>query len=192
MAGRFKGAFLDRDGVINEDHGYVHRIEDFHFIDGIFEACRALNALDYRIVIVTNQSGIGRGYFSEADFQTLNRWMLERFEEAGARIAGVYYCPYHPDGRGDYKRNSSHRKPGPGMLLDALAEHDIDPRRSFVAGDNVRDIEAGRAAGIERCYLIGNPVPGAAGGVRVYDSLFDLVQAEFAAEHGGLPEIFKQ
>jgi D-glycero-D-manno-heptose 1,7-bisphosphate phosphatase len=177
-----KAAFLDRDGVINEDRGYVGRIEDFHFIDGVFEACRRLNELDFKLIVATNQSGIGRGYFTEADFDKLNRWMLDRFQAQGVEIAGVYYCPNHPEhGRGRYRRDSRCRKPNPGMLLDATADHGIDPAASWLAGDKASDIRAGQAAGVGRCFLI-DANPGASPvyeNVTVYKSLYRLVQSEF-------------
>jgi D-glycero-D-manno-heptose 1,7-bisphosphate phosphatase len=178
----FKAAFLDRDGVINRDHGYTYRIEDFVFLDGVFEACRRLNTLDYRIVIVTNQSGIGRGYFSEADFQRLNEWMLERFAQENVTITGVYYCPDHPEhGVGRYKRESPYRKPGPQMIVDAARDYGLDLRASFIAGDSLGDIQAGQAAGLGTCYLIGDAqvLPPEYRQIKVYPGLRELMQAEF-------------
>lgn len=177
-----KAAFLDRDGVINRDHGYMYKIEDFEFLDGVFEACRRLNALDYRIVIVTNQSGIGRGYFSEADFQRLNDWMLARFAQEGITITGVYYCPYHPEhGIGEYRRESSYRKPGPQMIVDAARDYGLDLRASFIAGDSLRDIQAGQAAGLGACYFIGDVqvLKPEYRHIKAYPSLLDLVLSEF-------------
>ena len=111
--------FLDRDGVINEDVGYVHKIEEFRFIDGIFELCAAARRLGLAVVVISNQSGIARGYFSEADFGQLNEWMMTQFETAGTALDAVYFCPYHPEGQGRYRRASADRKPAPGMLLRA-------------------------------------------------------------------------
>ena len=154
-----KAAFLDRDGVINEDSGYVWRIDDFRFIDGVFAACRRLRQLDYRLVIVTNQSGIGRGYFSEADFRRLNDWMLDRFAEHDADIDAVYYCPYHAtEGRGVYRRESPYRKPGPQMLLDAASEHHLDLSASIAVGDKPSDLIAAAAAGVGRSYFSYCPI----------------------------------
>ncbi len=181
MAGA-KAAFLDRDGVINRDKGYVFRKEEFEFIDGVFEACRVLESLDYKIIIATNQSGIGRGYYTEDDFQALNDWMLGVFAENQVNITAVYYCPYHPQfGLGRYRQDSPYRKPGPQMLLDAAAEYRLDLRASFIVGDKLSDYEAGRAAGVSRCYLIGDGIelPSDLAHIKVYPDLLGLVRQEF-------------
>ncbi|MBM3560157.1 MAG: HAD-IIIA family hydrolase, partial [Alphaproteobacteria bacterium] len=115
-----RALFLDRDGVINRDPGYLHRIEDFVFLDGVFAACRRAWAMGYRLVIVTNQSGIGRGLYDEAAFTSLTEWMCGRFREEGVEIAAVYHDPTHPvAGQGAWRRASPDRKPAPGMLLRA-------------------------------------------------------------------------
>lgn len=146
--------FLDRDGVINVDHAYVIRREDFEFIDGIFDLCRAAKKLGYLIIVVTNQAGIGRGYYTEADFMELTAWMRDAFSRKGAPIDGVYYCPYHPEhGIGDYKVDAPCRKPFPGMLFQAAQEHDVDLSKSVLIGDKFSDIEAGVAAGVGRNFL---------------------------------------
>lgn len=184
MAGHgARAAFLDRDGVINRDKEYVYKVEDFEFLDGVFEACRRLHALKYSIVIVTNQSGIGRGYFSEADFNRLNEWMVRRFAGEGVAITGTYFCPDHPvHGVGAYKRESAYRKPGPQMILEATKDHGLDLKASFVAGDKVSDIQAGQAAGVGQCFFIGNPdrLPPEMRNVRAYSGLLDLVEQEFS------------
>lgn len=147
--------FLDRDGIINFDRGYVYRIEDFHFRDGIFELCAAAQAQGLVLVIVTNQAGIGRGYYTEDDFHTLTAWMLERFSEHGIRFAGVEFCPDHPvHGIGPYRRETIRRKPGPGMILDACAAHGLEPARSTIIGDRATDMQAGAAAGLGRLVLL--------------------------------------
>jgi D-glycero-D-manno-heptose 1,7-bisphosphate phosphatase len=177
-----KAAFLDRDGVINRDRDYVYKTEDFEFLDGVFEACRRLETLGYRIIIVTNQSGIGRGYFSEADFNRLTDWMVRRFLEEGVTITGTYFCPDHPvHGVGVYKRDSGHRKPGPKMILDAANDHGLDLQASFIAGDKASDILAGRAAGVGRCFFIGDAevLPADLRDVKSYGNLLDLVRQEF-------------
>ena len=182
MPAKSKAAFLDRDGVINEDLDYVYRIEDFHFIDGVFDACRRLHELGYKLIVVTNQSGIGRGYFTEADFHVLNDWMLRRFIENNVPITAVYYCPDHPEyGIGGYKRDSAYRKPGPRMLLDAGTEHGIDLRSSFMAGDSINDLLAARAAGIGQSFFIGcsDDLPREFSGTPVFNSLYELVQTQF-------------
>ncbi len=146
---RQRALFLDRDGVINEERNYVYRIEDFVFIDGIFGLCRQARDLGFRLVVITNQAGIGRGYYTEADYRTLTRWMERQFADRGVPIDRVYHCPYHPTaGVGDYRRDSFDRKPNPGMILRARDELDLDLPRSVLVGDKDSDIEAGRAAGV--------------------------------------------
>lgn len=178
-----KAAFLDRDGVINQETGYVHRPQDFIFLPGIFAACRILNQKNFEIVIITNQAGIARGYYSEQDFQQLTQWMLAEFAKQHVRILDVRYCPYHPtEGIGAYKRDSIHRKPGPQMILDAAAEFNIDRAASFIAGDKDSDIQAGIAAGLGSAFLIESPhtPQHAMPDVPVYPSLLALVQDRFA------------
>lgn len=141
--------FLDRDGVVNVDRAYVHRIDEFEFMPGIFELVRTGIELGLVPVVVTNQAGIGRGYYTEADFDALTRWMCERFAQNGAPIERVYHCPTHPvHGIGRYRVDSPWRKPGPGMLLAARDELGIALARSALVGDKASDIEAGRAAGV--------------------------------------------
>lgn len=141
--------FLDRDGVINVDHGYVHRPEDFEFMPGIFELVRAANERGYLVVVVTNQAGIGRGYYSEAQFLSLTDWMKERFKAEGTFIDAVYFCPFHPEhGIGEYRRESEYRKPGPGMLLQAEKDWNIDLVKSVMLGDKPSDMAAAQAAGV--------------------------------------------
>ncbi len=149
MAGTRRGLILDRDGVVNEDSGYLHRIEECRFVDGIFELTAAFAARGFAIVIASNQSGIGRGYYTEADFERLMAWMKSEFARRGVTIAGVYYCPDHPtEGVGPYRRANPWRKPGPGMLLQAARDLDLDLARSWTVGDKMSDIDAGRAAGV--------------------------------------------
>lgn len=152
MQGR--ALFLDRDGVINVDHGYVIRKQDFEFVDGIFDLCRAARQLGYAIFVVTNQAGIGRGYYSEQDFVALMRWVSGVFESERAAIDKVYFCPTHPvHGVGKYKVESPLRKPGPGMILRAASEFAIDLAQSVLVGDRESDMQAGIAAGVG-CNLL--------------------------------------
>lgn len=152
-----RALFLDRDGVINADAGYTYRIESFHFIDGIFDLCRAAHALNYLLIIVTNQAGIGRGYYTEADFQYLTAWMKDRFAAEGAPLTAVYHCPYHPDGVGEYRKQSDWRKPAPGMLLQAATDFALDMQASLLVGDSEHDIAAARAAGVGAAVRFGDP-----------------------------------
>jgi D-glycero-D-manno-heptose 1,7-bisphosphate phosphatase len=147
--------FLDRDGVVNVDHGYVHRIEDVQFVPGIFALVRAARARGMLPVVVTNQSGIGRGLYTEADFDALMRWIAARFAAEGAPLHGWEYCPDHPlHGLGAYRRENDRRKPGPGMLRDAAAAHGLDLARSIMVGDQVSDVEAGALAGVSTRILV--------------------------------------
>ena len=144
-----KAVFLDRDGIINVDKGYVYKIEDFHFMDGIFDRLKDYQKQGYLLIIITNQAGIGRGYYTEEDFHILNEWMLNEFEIRGIHITKVYYCPYHPiHGVGTYKIDSYDRKPNPGMILKAEKEFNIDLSESILIGDKETDLEAGRRAGV--------------------------------------------
>ena len=144
-----KVLFLDRDGVINVEKHYLYKKEDFEFIDGIFELCQFFQDLGYLIIVVTNQSGIARGYYSEEDFENLTQWMIEKFKENGIYISKVYHCPHHPDISGECRC----RKPKAGMLLEAQKEFDIDLKHSVMVGDKERDIDAGINAGISETYL---------------------------------------
>ena len=151
-----KALFLDRDGVINEERNYVYRIEDFFFIDGIFELCLCAQDLGYLIIAVTNQAGIARGYYTEADYAALTAWMLDQFSARGISIARVYHCPYHPTaGIGEYRRESFDRKPNPGMLLRAQKDFELDLHNSVLVGDKASDMEAALAAGVGRSLLLG-------------------------------------
>ena len=149
-------AFLDRDGVINIDHGYTFRREDFAFVPGVLAAAAALSAAGFALVVVTNQSGIGRRMYSVQDFERLTGWMREQFAAAGAPIAGVYYCPHHPtDAVGADRRDCDCRKPAPGLLLQAQRELGLDLGRSLLFGDKRSDMEAAQAAGVPERILLG-------------------------------------
>lgn len=152
-----RALFLDRDGVINEDAGYTHRWDAFVFIDGIFELARAAHARGYLLFVVTNQAGIGRGFYTEDDFLALTGRMCARFEQEQAPIAKVYFDPTHPEhGLGAYRRPSSMRKPSPGMLLAAASEFGVSLADSLLVGDKASDLQAGRAAGVA-CNLLYRP-----------------------------------
>jgi D-glycero-D-manno-heptose 1,7-bisphosphate phosphatase len=150
-----KALFLDRDGVINKEKDYLYKIKDFEFIDGVFETLLYFQAKGYLLIIITNQSGIARGYYQESDFLALNEWMLSQFAARGIRITKVYYSPYHPDqGIEKYKKDTFCRKPNPGMILQAKKEFDIDLAESILVGDKESDIEAGLKAGIKMNILV--------------------------------------
>ncbi|MFQ3176351.1 MAG: D-glycero-D-manno-heptose 1,7-bisphosphate phosphatase [Psychromonas sp.] len=150
-----RAVFLDRDGVINVDKGYVSQRDDFEFIDGVIDACKALKEKGYLLVVITNQSGIARGYFSEEQFHTLTEWMDWSLADRGVDIDGFYYCPHHAEkGIGEYKIACDCRKPQSGMLISAIADLDIDVSQSILVGDKVSDLQAGLAAGINTNYLV--------------------------------------
>jgi D,D-heptose 1,7-bisphosphate phosphatase len=142
--------FLDRDGTLNEDTGYVHRIADFHWLPGAVEGVRRLNEAGFYVFVVTNQAGVARGLYSEDDVKALHAWVQEQLRDQGAHIDDFRYCPFHPEGSVEaYRRRDEWRKPGPGMLR-SLAEHwPVDMSHSVMIGDKDIDAEAGQAAGIE-------------------------------------------
>lgn len=147
--------FLDRDGVINVDEGWVHRREDFVWNDGIFDLTRAATHAGFVIVVVTNQAGIARGLYDEAAFRALSIWMVEQFQREGVQIQKVIGCPHHPDAvLEQYRRVCVCRKPKPGMLLYAAEALNIDMAASCLLGDHETDLQAGKAAGVGRLDLI--------------------------------------
>ena len=157
---RKSAVFLDRDGVINMDHGYVFRKEDFHFIDGIFDLVQTCNELGYLVVIVTNQSGIGRGYYTEKNFFDLTIWMKKIFEKNNSKIDAVYFSPYHSIyGIGKYKKDDHSRKPNAGMLMQASKDLGIKLESSIMVGDKLSDLHAGVAAGVGQNILFSSDSP---------------------------------
>ncbi|MCG5242096.1 D-glycero-alpha-D-manno-heptose-1,7-bisphosphate 7-phosphatase [Azospirillum doebereinerae] len=140
---------LDRDGVINVDHGYVVTHDRFQFMDGIFDLARAAVDQGYRLAVITNQSGIARGYFTEAEFLAFTAWMADEFRRRGVELAGVFHCPYHRSGPVErFARESFWRKPAPGMILEASRRLDLDLARSVFVGDQPTDMQAAQAAGV--------------------------------------------
>jgi D-glycero-D-manno-heptose 1,7-bisphosphate phosphatase len=143
-----KAIFLDRDGVINKDKNYLYKKEDFDFIEGVFEACRYFQEINYRLIIITNQSGIARGYYQEEDFHQLTKWMLGQFENQGIKILDVFFCPHGPES------TCNCRKPKPGMLLKAKEKYNISMENSWMIGDKEADVKAANTAGIENTILV--------------------------------------
>lgn len=147
--------FIDRDGVINLDRGYISKVDDFEFIDGVFEACLALKEMGYLLVLVTNQSGIARGYFTEDEFISLTEWMDWSFSDKGLELDGIYYCPHHAQhGNETYKKECDCRKPKPGMFFSARDDLDIDLAQSVMIGDKEDDMRAAEAAGVKTKILV--------------------------------------
>lgn len=153
-----KYMFLDRDGIINEDNGYVCSPENFIFKDGIISFLKkAQNNYNYKFIIITNQSGIGRGYFDENDFKDLMLWLEKKLLTHGIQIIDVFYCPYHPEkGLGKFKKESNDRKPAPGMILKAAKKYNICLQDSLFIGDRLSDVIAGLNAKVGKIFLLKN------------------------------------
>ena len=149
-------AFLDRDGVINVDRGYVCTWEQFEFLPGVPEALRELQDAGYLLIVVSNQSGIGRGYYSESDVDLLNQAVAKYLDStAGVTLSGFYHCPHHPtEAVNEYRKHCSCRKPAPGLIYRAMRDHAIDVKTSLLVGDKDSDIEAGRAAGVAKLFKV--------------------------------------
>lgn len=150
-----KALFLDRDGIINIDHGYIYKSSQFEFVDGIFDVCNHAQNLGMQIIVITNQSGIGRGMYQEEDFLKLTEWMNKEFLKRKIVITDVFFCPHHPTKASNhYKVQCDCRKPAPGMILQAAKKHNIDLQQSIFIGDKTSDIQAAEAAGIEDRVLL--------------------------------------
>jgi D-glycero-D-manno-heptose 1,7-bisphosphate phosphatase len=143
-----KTIFLDRDGVINKEVNYLFKINEFRFIKGVFTSCLYLKKLGYEIIVITNQSGISRGYYSEEDYNHLTQWMLKKFKNNNIDILDIFHCPHHPNSK------CYCRKPKPGMINDAKKKYDILIDESWIIGDKEVDIIAGNAAGIKNTVLV--------------------------------------
>ncbi|MFS2222740.1 D-glycero-beta-D-manno-heptose 1,7-bisphosphate 7-phosphatase [Pantoea sp. B65] len=179
MAELVPAIFLDRDGTVNVDHGYVHEIDNFQFIDGVIDAMRELKKMGFALVLVTNQSGIARGMFSEDQFMKLTEWMDWSLADRDVDLDGIYFCPHHPQAVDEaYRQQCDCRKPQPGMLLSAQQELNIDMSASYIVGDKLEDMLAGKAAGVGKKVLVrsGKPVTaeGEAAADWVINSLADL------------------
>jgi len=145
---KIKVVFLDRDGVINREVRYLHKSKDFEFIDGVFKACQYFQKLDYKLIVITNQSGIARGCYQKEEFHILTKWMFAQFTNQGVDILDVFFCPHGPESTCEC------RKPHPGMLLDARNKYNIDMANSWMIGDKEADISAANAAGINNTILV--------------------------------------
>lgn len=172
---------MDRDGTINVEREYLYRIEDFEFVGGAAEAIRLLNAAGFFVVVVSNQSGVARGYYSEEDVEILHRHIAAELGKSGALVDAWFYCPHHPQGRGSYSLPCRCRKPLPGMLLEAARRFDIDLGASVMIGDKLIDIEAGIAAGC-RTVLVrtgygAEQEPFIPAGTEVYEDLLAAARA---------------
>lgn len=177
MSGVRRALFLDRDGVINEEIGYLSRKEDVVFVEGIFSLGRAAQELGYVLIVVTNQAGIARGYSSEEDFTVLMDWMGYKFREEGVALDAVYHCPYHPEhGIGEYRREHEDRKPGPGMLRRGAREFGVDLGESVMVGDRCSDVGAANAAGLRMAFLIAGTETGGCDGT--YQPVKGLAEVE--------------
>lgn len=179
MAQPIPAVFLDRDGTINVDRGYVHDVDQFQFIDGVIDAMKKLKEMGFALVLVTNQSGIARGKYTEDAFMTLTEWMDWSLADRGVDLDGIYFCPHHPEyGDGEYRQECDCRKPKPGMLLSAQRYLNIDMAASYMVGDKPEDMQAGIAAGVGTKVLVrtGKPITerGEALADWVIDSLADL------------------
>ncbi|WBX71667.1 D-glycero-beta-D-manno-heptose 1,7-bisphosphate 7-phosphatase [Tenacibaculum retecalamus] len=143
-----KTIFIDRDGVINKEVQYLHKIEDFQFIEGVFTSCKYLQKIGFNLIIVTNQSGIGRGYYTKQDFNIVNNWMLNEFKCQNINILDVLYCPHKPED------NCKCRKPKTGMFEIADIKYKIDKKKSWLIGDKESDIKAANNFGITNTILV--------------------------------------
>ena len=150
---KFKCAFLDRDGVINQDKGYISKISDFKIYPGVGKAISLLNKKNYLVIIITNQSGIGRGLIKIKELENLHNHLKKKIKKNGAKIDDIFYCPFHPEfGKGKYKKKSNDRKPGDGMIIKAIKKWKIDAKTSFMIGDKISDKLAAKKAKIRFFY----------------------------------------
>ncbi len=150
-----KAVFLDRDGTINEEMGYINHISRFVIFDFVPEAIRILNEGGFKVVVVTNQSGVARGYFDEQLVKEVHKKLIEKVEQAGAHIDGIYYCPHHPrEGKPPYRLDCECRKPKTGMIQKAKDALNIDINRSFIIGDRYKDVEFGYKAGLRPVMVL--------------------------------------
>jgi D-glycero-D-manno-heptose 1,7-bisphosphate phosphatase len=152
---KIKVAFLDRDGVINKEVNYLYKVEDFEYTENCIEGLKKIKALGYEIIIVTNQAGIARGYYTEDDYQKLTAWYVADLKNQGIDILDVFHCPHHPDGKIErYTKSCECRKPNSGMFDDAMQKYNINLDESIMVGDKVSDLKAANKIGIQQLYLV--------------------------------------
>ena len=190
VKGERRAVFLDRDGTINVEKEYLHRVEDFEFIPGAVEAIRLLKEGGFLVLVVTNQSGIGRGYYDEADLERIHRHMAAELARSGASVDACYFCPHHPHhGTGEYRIACACRKPLPGMLLEAAAKFSIDLGSSYMVGDKLTDVEAALAAGCRPVFVTtgygADEAAAAPANVPRFGSLLEAARAIIGNETGG-------
>lgn len=150
-----KVAFLDRDGVINTEVNYLHKVEDFQYTPNCIEGLIVLRDLGYKFIVVTNQAGIARGYYTEEIYEALTTWYVNDLKDKGIEILKVYHCPHHPNGKViSLAFNCECRKPKPGMILEAIRDFNVDTDESLLIGDKVSDIEAAKSANIKQSFLV--------------------------------------
>jgi D-glycero-D-manno-heptose 1,7-bisphosphate phosphatase len=182
------GLFLDRDGVVNRETGYLYRPDQVVFTPGVFDLCRHAQAMGFAIIIITNQSGIARRLYSEADFHSLMNWMTVEFLRQNIRVDGYYFCPHHPEfGLGDYRKECEDRKPQPGMILKAAIGHNIDLKRSVLVGDRCSDIQAGAAANVPNLFLLRGTEPAGCGDGATHSVISELHEITPLLRHLNTP-----
>lgn len=178
MANKVPAIFIDRDGTLNVDHGYVHEIDDFEFIEGTIEALQTLKKMGYALVLVTNQSGIARGMFTENQFMQLTEWMDWSLADREVDLDGIYFCPHLPDAPVEaYRQACDCRKPQPGMLLSAQKHLNIDMAVSYMVGDKIEDMQAAQAAGVGTKVLVRTGMPVTPEGESAADWVIDSLAA---------------
>jgi len=159
-----RALFLDRDGVVNHETGYLYLPADVRWVEGIVPLCLTAQSLGYKLVVVTNQAGIARGFYTQRDFDHLMQFMRAELAREGITLDAVYHCPYHPEGLGEYRRDHEDRKPSPGMLLRAARDLSLDLSQSILIGDRCSDIAAANAAHLRQAFLLSGtedaPCPG--------------------------------